>query len=73
MSDVVMVRTLRTHLDGSAMRHPGEDPFTVSRPAAVELREAGFVEWVEPEEAPAAEPDPAPAPEAPKPRGRRAS
>ncbi len=74
MSDDVMVRPVRSYLEGRDLVHPGDEPYPVSRSRAVELRGNGLVEWASPEEeAPAAEPDPAPTPEAPKPRGRRAS
>lgn len=73
MSDV-MVRPVRSYLEGRDLVHPGDEPYPVSRSRAVELRSNGLVEWVEPEEeAPAADPELAPAPEAPRGRGRRAS
>lgn len=77
-ADAVMVRPVRTFLEGRDLVSPGDEPYPVSRSRAVELRGNGLVEWVEPEEgAPAAEPAPPNAGtnpvEAPKPRGRRAS
>lgn len=70
MSDTVMVRPVRTYLEGSALMTPECEPYTVSRSRAVELRGNGLVTWEEPEaSAPAPEPEATPA--APKPAGRR--
>ncbi len=74
MSDSVMVRPVRTYLEGSALVTPESEPYPVSRSRAVELRGNGLVTWdgpeIEPEVA-APAPDPEPAPAAPKPAGRR--
>lgn len=69
MSDAVMVRPLRPYLEGHAIKEHGDEPYSVSRSRALELRGNRLVEWVEP--SPPAAPA-APAPDATKPRPRRA-
>ncbi|MFY9291567.1 MAG: hypothetical protein WAP03_12845 [Methylorubrum rhodinum] len=74
MSDDVMVRPVRTYLEGSDLVSPETAPYPVSRARAEELRGNGLVTIEEPEAAPEpVEPAPEPPaePAAPTPSGRR--
>lgn len=59
--DHVMVQPVRTFLDGPDLKHPGSEPYRVSRFHAQQLRQNGLVVHVEGEPAPAAPASPEPA------------
>lgn len=74
MFDNVMVRPLRTYLEGSDLVSPKSAPYPVSRGRAIELRNNGLVTFQEPEPAPEAAGSlqgPAAEPATPKSTGRR--
>ncbi|KQT55032.1 hypothetical protein ASG52_25240 [Methylobacterium sp. Leaf456] len=77
MVDDVMVRPVRTYLEGAFLVSPESEPYPVSRSRALELRGNGLATFEdaaagsEGEEAPPEPPEPAGDPATSKPTGRR--